>query len=45
LRDGKELVEGDERGDHPKSTQTEVNIVAVADLIKNDRRIASRMIA
>jgi DNA-binding IscR family transcriptional regulator len=28
-----------------KTTRTEVNIVAVADLVKNDRRIASRMIA
>jgi DNA-binding IscR family transcriptional regulator len=35
----------DERGGHPKSTQTEVNIAAVADLVKNDRQIASRMIA
>jgi hypothetical protein len=26
-------------------TQTEVNIAAVADLVKNDRRITSRMIA
>jgi exoribonuclease II len=29
----------------PKSTRTEVDIAAVADLVKNDRRIASRMIA
>jgi hypothetical protein len=29
----------------PKSTQTEVNIAAVADLVKNDHRIMSRMIA
>jgi hypothetical protein len=28
-----------------KSTPTEVNIAAVADLVKNDRRVASRMIA
>jgi hypothetical protein len=42
--DGRELVE-DERGGYPKSTRTEVNITAVADLVKNDRRIASRMIA
>ena len=28
-----------------KSTRTEVNIAAVADLVKNDRRIASRMMA
>jgi DNA-binding IscR family transcriptional regulator len=33
------------RGGSPKSTRTEVNIAAVADLVKNDRRIASRMIA
>jgi histone-lysine N-methyltransferase SETMAR len=45
FRDGRELVEDDERGGRPKSTRTEVNIAAVADLIKNDRRIASRMIA
>ena len=42
---GRELVEDDERGGRPKSTRTEVNIAAVADLVKNDRRIASRMIA
>jgi len=34
----------DERGGRPKSTQTEVNIAAVADLVTHDRRIASRMI-
>jgi len=45
VRDGRELVEDDERGDSPKSTGTEVNTAAVADLDKNDRRIASRMIA
>jgi hypothetical protein len=45
FRDGRELVEDDERGGRPKSTRTEVNIVAVADLVKNDRRFASRMIA
>jgi hypothetical protein len=40
------LVEDDERGGRPKSTQTEVNIAAVAaDLVKNDRRNALRMIA
>jgi hypothetical protein len=42
---GREPVEDDERTDRPKSTGTEVNIAAVADLVKNDRRIASRMIA
>jgi hypothetical protein len=35
----------DERGGRPKSTRTEVNIAAVADLVKNYRRIASRMMA
>jgi histone-lysine N-methyltransferase SETMAR len=45
FRDGKELVEDDESGGRPKSTRTEVNIAAVADLVKNDHRIASRMIA
>jgi hypothetical protein len=39
------LVEDDERHGHPKSTRTEVNIAAVVDLFKNDRRIASRIIA
>jgi len=33
------------RGGRPKSIRTEVNIAAVADLFKNDRPIASRMIA
>jgi hypothetical protein len=46
FRDGRELIEDNERGGRPKSTRTEVNIAAVsADLVKNDRRIASRMIA
>ena len=45
FRDRRELVENDERGGHPKSTRTEVNIAAVADLVRNDHRIASRMIA
>jgi len=45
FRDGRELVEDDERGGRPKSTRTEVLIAAVADLVKNDRRIATRMIA
>jgi len=45
FRDGSELVEDDERGGRPKSTRTEVNIADVAGLVKNDRRIASRMIA
>jgi hypothetical protein len=35
FRDGRELVEGDERGARSKSTRTEVNIAAVAaDLVK-----------
>ena len=45
FRGGREVVEDDERGGRPKSTRTEVNIAAVADLFKKDRRIASRMIA
>jgi hypothetical protein len=46
FHDGRELVEDDERGGRPKLTQTEVNIAAVAaDLVKNDRHIASIMIA
>jgi hypothetical protein len=40
FRDGRELVEDDERGGRPKSTRTEVNIAAVAYLVKYDRRIA-----
>ena len=43
--DGKELVEDDNRGGRPKSTRTDVNIAVVGYLFKNDRRIASRMIA
>jgi hypothetical protein len=35
FRDRRELVE-DERCGRPKSTRTEVNIAAVADLVKND---------
>jgi hypothetical protein len=42
-RDGREVVEFDEGGGRPKSTRTEV--AAGAYLVKNDRRIASRMIA
>jgi hypothetical protein len=46
FRDGRELVEDDERGGRPKSTGTELNIAAVAaDLVKNDRRVAPSMIA
>ena len=43
FRDGKELVEDDERGGRPKSTRTDVNIAAVTNLVKNDRQIASRI--
>ena len=42
FRDGRELVED---GGRPQSTRTGINIAAVTDLVKNDRRIASRMIA
>jgi hypothetical protein len=45
FRGGRGLVEEDKRHGRPKSTRTEVNIAAVADLVTNDRRIASRMIA
>jgi len=45
FRDGSELVENDERGGLPKSARTEVNIAAGTDMVKIDRRIASRMIA
>jgi len=44
FREGKELVEDNEGGGLPKSIRAEVNIAAVADLVKNDLRIASRMI-
>ena len=43
--EGRELVEDDETGGLPKSTRTEVNIAAVADLARHCCRIASRMIA
>jgi hypothetical protein len=39
------MVKDDERGGRPQLTRTEVNIAAVADLVKNDRRIASRITA
>ena len=45
FREGREVVEDDKRGGRPKSTRTEVNIAVVADLVKNDHRIASKMIA
>jgi hypothetical protein len=43
--DRRKLIEDDKRGGCPKSTQTEVNFAAVADLVKNDHRITSRMVA
>jgi hypothetical protein len=46
FRGGRELVEKYERRGRPKATRTEVNIAAVAaGLLKNDSRIALRMIA
>jgi hypothetical protein len=45
FREGRDLVVDDERSGRPKSTRTEVKMVAVADLVKNDYRIASRTIA
>jgi hypothetical protein len=45
FRDGRELVENDEGVGRPKLTRTEVTIAAVPDSVKNDRRIASIMIA
>jgi len=39
------MVEDDGRGGRPKSARTEVNIAAVADLVKYDGRIPSRTIA
>ena len=45
FRDGRELLENDERCGRPESTRSEVNIAAVVDLVKNYRQIASRMIA
>jgi hypothetical protein len=38
------VIEDDERGGHPKSNWTEVNIAAVAELVKNGNRHSSRMI-
>jgi hypothetical protein len=45
FRDGRELVDDDERGGRPKSTRTEVNIAAVDKKKKNDHQITSRMMA
>jgi ribosomal protein L20A (L18A) len=36
FQDRRELVEDDERGSRSKSTRNEINIAAVADLVKND---------
>jgi hypothetical protein len=44
FREGRELVEDNEGGGLPKSIRAEVNIAALADLVKNDLRIAARMI-
>ena len=43
--DGRKQVEVNERCGLPKSTRIAVNIAAVADLVKNNHRIASKMIA
>jgi hypothetical protein len=43
FREGRELVEDDERGSRPKSTRTEVNIAVVGDLVKYYRQIVSRV--
>jgi hypothetical protein len=45
FQERRELLEDGERGGYPKLTQTVVNIAAVADLVKNDHQITSRMIA
>jgi hypothetical protein len=45
FRDGRELLENDERCGRPESTRSEVNIAAVVDFVKNYRQIASRMVA
>ena len=37
FREGRELVGDDERGGLPKPTRPEVNIAAVANLVKNER--------
>jgi hypothetical protein len=44
FRDGRELIDNDERDGRQKPIGTEVNIAAVVGLVKNDCRIASRMI-
>jgi len=41
--DGGQLADDDERDGRPKSTQTEVKIAPVDDLVKNDPQIASKM--
>jgi len=36
FQDGRKLVEDEERDSHPKSTRTEGNTAAAADLVKSD---------
>jgi hypothetical protein len=45
FRERRELIEDIERRGRPKSTRTEVNIAAVADVVQNGHRIAPRLIA
>jgi len=45
FQDGRELLKDDKRDGCPKLTQTEVNIFAFTDLVKNYHPIVSRMIA
>jgi hypothetical protein len=45
FRDRRELVKDDKRDGHLKLTLAEVNTAAVADLVKIDHHIASKMIA
>ena len=45
FQEGRKLAEDDERGGSAKLTRTEINIAAVADMVKNYHRIALRMIA
>jgi len=44
FRDGSELLEDDDEKDgRPKSTRTDVNIAAVADLVKKKKRPSNRI--
>jgi hypothetical protein len=45
FQDGREMVKSDESCGRRKSTRTEVNIAAVADMVQKDRRIAPRVIS